>query len=118
MTAAYFKENYGGDVSSRFVGHAHNNLLEMLGGTGIIGTLTWILWTLWIFKMSLETARHKDPWGDAAWGFFCAWIVFQINGLTQVNFWEGKVLHQMMWSITLLISAHARPSEIHPGTSR
>ncbi len=107
MTAAYFQEIYGGDISTRFVGHAHNNFLEMLSGTGLIGTVSWLVWTLLIFQMSLRVAKRRDFWGEIGWGFFCAWIVFQINGLTQVNLWEGKALHQVMWGISLLIFAHS-----------
>ncbi len=111
MTASYFKTIYDGDVSSRFVGHAHNNFLEMLGGTGLLGTLAWVGWTLLVFQMSLRLAKRRDEWGEIGWGFFCAWVVFQINGLTQVNFWEGKVLHQVMWGVSMLIFASTLPKE-------
>jgi O-antigen ligase len=89
-----------GDV---FAGHAHNNFLEMLGGTGLLGTLSWVFYSgviFWIlFKVRNRTARELT----FASGLIAAWVVFQINGLTQVNFWEGKVMHQMMiavgWSL-------------------
>lgn len=77
-----------------FSGHAHNNFLEMLGGTGAIGALAWLLWVVFSFRLFWEV---RDS--GFARGLFCAWIVFQLNGLTQVNFWEGKVMHQMMWML-------------------
>ena len=46
---------------------------------------------------SLRGGTRAEP--GFAWGLLCAWIVFQLNGLTQVNFWEGKVMHQMMWAV-------------------
>lgn len=79
-----------------FSGHAHNNFLEMLGGTGIIGTLLWLIWCLMIFWLLYQVYRVPLK-GAFPLGMICAWIVFHINGLTQVNFWEGKVMHQMMW---------------------
>jgi O-antigen ligase len=83
-----------------FTGHAHNNLIEMLGGTGALGALTWLAWCLvvtWLMVRALRTDGGR-PQG-IAWGLLCAWIVFQLNGLTQVNFWEGKVMHQMIWAV-------------------
>jgi O-antigen ligase len=107
LTASYFQEAYGPQGKNEFVGHAHNNFLEMLGGTGLLGTAAWLLWSFWVFKMSWQLSRRKDHWGNIGWGIFCAWTVFQINGLTQVNFWEGKVLHQVMWTVSLLLFCSA-----------
>lgn len=81
-----------------FSGHAHNNLLDMMAGTGAFGTLAWLAWSGAIFWMLWPLARRESQLGgvDFSRGLFCAWIVFHLNGLTQVNFWEGKVTHQMM----------------------
>lgn len=86
----------------RFIGHAHNNLLEMLAGTGILGTLAWVLWNLYLFTYAWRRSYGTSEGAGFAWAFFCAWTALHLNGLTQVNFWEGKVLHQMMWSTGLL----------------
>ena len=37
-----FGENPG--ATSVFSGHAHNNLLDLLGGTGLLGAIAWIAW--------------------------------------------------------------------------
>ncbi|HTL12220.1 MAG TPA: O-antigen ligase family protein [Bdellovibrionota bacterium] len=82
-----------------FMGHAHNDVLDVLGGMGALGLLTWLLWMGWIF------AAHRGPIQDRglgrsfAQGLLCAWVAFHINGLTQVNYLEGKVQHQMMWAV-------------------
>ena len=85
-------------LTSVFAGHAHNNVIDMLGGLGLFGLLTWLIWCASIFwfllKMALEKGFHGFPFG-----LLCAWIVFHLNGMTQLNFWEGKVLHQMMWAV-------------------
>jgi hypothetical protein len=49
-------------------------------------------------------------------GLFCAWIVLHLNGLTQVNVWEGKVEHQMAWALAwalagLIAANNARGKE-------
>ncbi len=87
-----------------FSGHAHNNLIDLLGGTGLLGAIAWLAWCFWVFKV-LAGGRERS------WGLLCAWIVFHLNGITQVNFWEGKVMHQMMWSLSwaYLIFLEARP---------
>ena len=108
MAYYYFLETRPQSAASQFVGHAHNNALEILSGTGILGFITWLLWNLWILLTALQVSRLYSSQGKplesaVAFGLFCAWITFHINGLTQVNFWEGKVMHQMMWSAGLLI---------------
>ena len=77
-----------------FIGHAHNNALEMLASTGVIGFLAWFTWC--VFAVWL---LWKNPRLGFSRGLICAWLVFQLNGLTQVNFWEAKVLHQVMWVV-------------------
>lgn len=92
LSGYYLMEKH--QVAHVFSGHAHDNLLDMLGGAGLLGALAWIAWCVFAFAMCLPLARKGEGF---ARGLFCAWIVFQLNGLTQVNFWEAKVLHQIAW---------------------
>lgn len=82
------------------VGHAHNNLLEMLSGTGLLGASAWLLWVLLPFAILIRLVRRRIPMSG---GLLAAWAMFHLNGLTQVNFWEGKVLHQIMWMMALVL---------------
>jgi len=86
-----------------FSGHAHNNLLEMLGGTGLIGTSFWLAWCfgliIILIKQGRTPASSDEGRLNLTRGLICAWVVFHLNGLTQVNFWEAKVQHQMAWAI-------------------
>lgn len=83
-----------------FSGHAHNNLLDMLGGTGILGALCWVAWSVLAIAMAWTAWRRRLAASDTfALGLLCAWIAFQLNGITQVNFWEAKVTHQATWMV-------------------
>jgi O-antigen ligase len=82
-----------------FVGHAHNNWIEMLSGTGLVGLVMWSLYSLFPVWRAFRYRRLQTFWSSLSWGLACAWIVFLLNGLTQVNFWEGKVMHQ--WALSL-----------------
>ncbi|MEK7690103.1 MAG: O-antigen ligase family protein [Bdellovibrionota bacterium] len=95
LSGIYLLEKHP-ETNDVFSGHAHNNLLEMLASTGILGTAAWLIWCGWIFVLLYRLATQHGH--RAARGFFCAWVVFHIQGLTQVNFWESKVLHQIMWT--------------------
>ncbi|MGZ3699715.1 MAG: O-antigen ligase family protein, partial [Bdellovibrionota bacterium] len=104
LTAYYFEEKFPTTWKDLFIGHAHNNLLEMLSGTGIVGTLIWLAWCFLVLRLAWRLSRGRSVRADVAWGLFCAFVVLHLNGLTQANFWEGKVLHQIMWAAGLLIA--------------
>ena len=73
----------------------------MLGALGLIGLVAWLAWCVLHDVDSLARSRAAGSARCAVSRrrLLCAWVVFQINGLTQVNFWEGKVQHQMMWMV-------------------
>jgi O-antigen ligase len=101
-----------------FAGHAHNNLIEMAASTGIFGVVTWLAWCCFVFFGVFRLARQKLPAAGAG-GLVAAWIAFHINGLTQVNFWEGKVDHQIMWAVALggylIMREKGQVSTLDPG---
>jgi len=101
LSKHYFEQKNKGSKKS-FYSHAHNNFIEMLSGTGIIGLLSWILYSIFIFYLLFKLYRNGVE-VHLCVGLICAWLVFHLNGLTQVNFWEGKVMHQMMWSVSWIL---------------
>ncbi|MGK5082923.1 O-antigen ligase family protein [Bdellovibrionota bacterium FG-1] len=97
--SSYYLESLP-NAGSVFTGHAHNNLIDMMGGTGILGALAWLLWCGLLFRIIGVSSRNSVGFSS---GLLFAWIGFHLNGLTQVNFWEGKVMHQMMWSVAWIL---------------
>ncbi len=89
-----------GDV---FAGHAHSMPLDLLAGSGILGLLAWIIWWIIYFRFGWVLYRNLADWTGGA-GWISAGFVFLGNGLTQVNFWEGKVLHQLMWCMGWMLA--------------
>lgn len=107
MSEFYFKEKFPQNFHEYFWGHAHNNFLEMLGGTGILGTSAFLLWTWFTLVFAWKTrkiaeARSDEFLSDVTWGLFVALILLHFNGLTNVTFWEGKVMHQQMLAVGLI----------------
>jgi O-antigen ligase len=107
MSEFYFKEKDPEHYRTYFWGHAHNNLFEMLGGTGILGTLAFLIWSIFTFGFALRTRKAAQDLGDSFFedlshGIFVALVLLHFNGMTNVTFWEGKVMHQQMFAIGLL----------------
>jgi O-antigen ligase len=105
MSGPYFKHKAPEHYRDYFWGHAHSNFFEMLGGTGIIGLLAFLAWSWMTLSLGYQTAQlgrgHLE--GDLAFGLFIGLVLLHINGLTNVTFWEGKVMHQQMIAVGVLL---------------
>jgi O-antigen ligase len=109
MSQYYFKEKDPEHFKEYFWGHAHSNYFEMLGGTGLLGFIVYLIFVVFTLKFSWQTARMADQtglpgWGDTSRGITIALVLLHFNGLTNVTFWEGKVLHQQMLSLGLILT--------------
>ncbi len=108
MSEFYFKTIDPEHYHDYFWGHAHSNFFEMLGGTGLVGLLAFLAWSFFTLRLAFRTAQESEAKGfvelsDLSWGLGVALILLHFNGLTNVTFWEGKVMHQQMWAIALLL---------------
>jgi O-antigen ligase len=121
IAGQYLRTLYPDRVS--FVGHAHNNLLDVLGSLGAFGLMGWLGYQFWLTRLLIrqsfsrensanpEAVLESQAQSDLARGWLAAWLVFHCNGLTNLNFWEGKVQHQLAFMTALLLSASLkRPS--------
>jgi O-antigen ligase len=108
MSGFYFKEKDPEHYLERFWGHAHSNYFEMLGGAGLLGLLTFLFFIGATLRLAIMTGNEADrsgqpAFGDLARGIGIALVLLHFNGLTNVTFWEGKVIHQQMLSLGLLL---------------
>ena len=97
LSAGYYREFMPG-VKGKLVSHAHNNVLEFMGAMGGLGLLAFLAWsgvTGWL-------AFSVSP------GLGCAWVVFHLNGMTQVNFFETKTLHMLIWTTAFAMASALR----------
>jgi O-antigen ligase len=99
LSGYYLMDKYKTD--SVFQGHAHNNFLDVLSSLGIVGAGAFLAW--WIFLISLVVRGRSRDDGFFAKGLLAAFLVYHVNGLTQVNFWEAKVQHQLMWVVAWVL---------------
>jgi len=83
------KKKYG-IGNQHFAGHAHNNFLEHLASTGIIGLLVLLLF---FFFWALEMYYRDDVWGKIIFPFIISLV---ISGMFQYTFGDGENLFLIM----------------------
>lgn len=108
-TDHYAERFLGG--SGNFSSHAHNNMLDALATTGSLGLLAYLFWfgLLGFYAYRLfRRAPFDRRWLPA--GLLGGWLAFQVNGLTQVNFYDGKSQHSLMFWAALLLALWWRES--------
>lgn len=96
-------------IDQEFVSHAHNNFLQMLGGTGLTGFVCYSA-IIFIFLRKAWRLRKVTAWG---WSLFLAQLYMQLGGLTEANFIDGEVNHMLVftWAILLVLESKYRRKE-------
>lgn len=73
-----------------FRGHAHNNVLEIWAGVGIIGAAFYLLFFLaWAYEMF----KRKDVLGHLVFTFI---VSFSVSGLFQLTWADGPITFLVM----------------------
>lgn len=93
----YYKKKNVYDETTDFTSHAHNNFLDVLGATGGLGMAAFLAWWGFLFyaaAAAFRRARLEERWLPAS--AIAGFLAFQVNGLTQVNMWDGKSQHTLM----------------------
>ena len=94
MMSIPLKLKYGIEAT-HFGGHAHNNYLEALASTGIVGFICFMGWQIfWLIEMN----KREDLMAKIAIPFIVAFIV---GGMTQATFTLGANLFFIMGFYTL-----------------
>ena len=101
----YSKMNIEGET---IVSHAHNNYLQILAGTGILG---FVFYMGFCGMFLIKSFRLWSYFSDDRWflkylslGIFGAQVFFHLGGLTQCNFTDGEVNHQLVFLWGLLVA--------------
>jgi hypothetical protein len=92
-----------------FTSHAHDNVLDLLASVGALGLAAFAAWWIVLFVWAgkaFRQARAGEEWLPAA--AIAGFIAFQINGITQVNFWDGKSQHTLMLWAGVVIALEVR----------
>lgn len=83
-----------------FISHAHNNYIELLSTTGMVGLLLYLLLIGYMLNLTLKlykAARDTDTcWAAAALGALGAQIHFHIGGFTDATFVSVPTNHSLI----------------------
>jgi O-antigen ligase len=106
-----FSNFHSGDVSNLFLGHLHNNILQIGAERGLI-TLAAFLWLLVELYRSLlkrmRTMAESSRWVSIA--SLGALTAFVVAGLTEFNFGDSEVLVLLLFivSVPFGLAAHVQ----------
>ena len=96
-------------IVQEFGGHAHNNYLQFLAGTGLLGFFAFLSATallLWMSHRLLREIPRSEFWPRAlVLGALGAQIALHFGGLTECNFKDAEVNHQYMLILAILTVA-------------
>jgi O-antigen ligase len=97
----------------QFIGHAHNQYLHLLAGTGILGLLCYlgVLATIGVLTLRAFFKTSDRFHKGLALGSLGGQIVFAIGGLTESNFEHSKVRFaiMLMWALGLWLFSIKQP---------
>lgn len=111
-----------GATSIPFCGHAHSLWLNVLAATGLLGIIAFLLLWVAVFRALIRSMRYY-PRGTLEWaiayGLIVAFIGFQIQGVTQWNFGDAEVLHNVIFffAVTASLAVGVPRPEARRGTS-
>ncbi len=85
-----------------FISHAHNDYIQMLAETGLIGFAAYMLMIFWTLKRTYDLHRTQFGWGIS---LFVGQIFVLLGAMTQANFTDAEVNHFLMfsWALTSVL---------------
>jgi hypothetical protein len=107
--------DYSGIDADNLGIHAHNQYLEALADTGVLGfvSLCWLLGALVLCSVSgLRQASHADwPWRAALLASLCAWLVHAVLDDFE-RFWPTSVAFWLIVGLCLASSSRKKNSRV------
>ncbi len=100
----------------QFIGHAHNQYLHLLAGTGILGLACYLGVLGTVFLMTLfayyKTPESNTLYKGLALGSLGGQIFFAVGGLTESNFEHSKVRFAIMlaWAFGIWLYRASKPN--------
>ncbi|MGE4232828.1 MAG: O-antigen ligase family protein [Bacteriovoracia bacterium] len=93
-----------------FSSHAHNNILDQWATTGLFGLIPYLWWCFVCMWLGWQLYRSKAKGLVRAFGLGVVggWFCLHLNGLTQTNFWDAKILHQVTWVAAFTMELYRR----------
>ena len=106
ITRLYY-EKMGIQDSNNFQGHSHNIIVQMLSGTGLIGTIPFLLLWIMVLYMIIKSYNfallNNDYYHMALCnGLFGGFISFLVNGMAEWNFGDYETNHNLMFFIAIV----------------
>lgn len=113
VTPAYYEKLQA--PKNTLVSHAHNQYLQWLAGTGLLGLGCYLYFVGLIMLHTFRAFRlHKDHWlKGLALGAFGAQIVFAIGSMTEANFSVAKTRFVFLFFMALGESLYVRRSQVN-----
>jgi len=100
----------GADVE--YVGHAHNNLMQYLSATGVLGGVLFAgvagLFLIYSYRL-IRRYRDDSFMRNLSIGLLSAQILFHGGGITECNFFDAEVRHLLIFVWALVIFIYQKP---------
>lgn len=94
-------------IESDFVSHAHNDFIQMLGETGIIGFSAFLFLVLFTMWKTYQLRHYRLDWSAS---LLAGQIFVFLGSMTQANFTDAEVNHFLIfnWAIASVLIVRAK----------
>ena len=92
-------------MDQTFVSHAHNDYLQVLAETGVIGLLAYLFLLGSAFWMTFKLMNYRMDWSIS---LMAGQLFISIGSLSQANFTDAEVNHFMIFNWALVAMLHLK----------
>ena len=95
-------------IKDGMISHAHNNYMSVLGGTGAVGLIAYLLFVFSFIYLTLFLWKKRSSFDlfeqILILGCLGALINFHTGGLSEANYLDGEVSHVYIFILSLTIA--------------